>query len=544
MIFIAVLKHITSKNADYGASQRYLIFQHDEHTGKPILDENGNFVLREEYYLDGINCSPFTFDTECRELNAYFHKNQNYNEIKSHHYIISFDPKDREKIGLDGERAQQLGLEYAEKNFPGHQTLVCTHTDGYNGSGNIHVHIIINSVRKFDVERQEFMKRPCDSRAGYKHHLTNGYLAHLKQSLMDMCRRENLNQVELLSPAEEKITEREYRAKRRGQEKLEQLNKQIIADGAAPRKTSFQTQKQFLRDAIDEASRNAGTQEEFQKILLEKYGITLKESRGRFSYLHPERNKVITGRALGAHYEKEYLLKLIIENTKAEHTRADAAPDYGKPDDTSITILFIKSDLRLVTDLQSCIKARQNYFYAQKVKLSNLKEMAKTVAYIQEHGYDTRDSLDRSFTSIKEQAALSRKALKATEEQLREINEQIHYTGQYLANKSVYSEFCSSKDKGKFRKEHSSEITLYETSRKFLKEKSDDGSLPSMKLLKEKKAELLKQKKAEQEQYHYYRDYQKELHTVCSNVNIILGKEPPSQTVSEKGSPSLNGSST
>ncbi len=206
--------------------------------------------------------------------------------------------------------------------------------------------------------------------------------------------------------------------------------------------------------------------------------------------------------------------------------------------------MFIKSDLRLVTDLQSCIKARQNYFYAQKVKLSNLKEMAKTVAYIQEHGYDTRDSLDRSFTSIKEQAALSRKALKATEEQLREINEQIHYTGQYLANKSVYSEFCSSKDKGKFRKEHSSEITLYETSRKFLKEKSDDGSLPSMKLLKEKKAELLKQKKAEQEQYHYYRDYQKELHTVCSNVNIILGKEPPSQTVSEKGSPSLNGSST
>lgn len=550
---MAVLKHITSKNADYGASQRYLIFQHDEHTGKPILDENGNFVLREEYYLDGINCDPFTFDTECKELNARFHKNQNYNEIKSHQYIISFDPKDREESGLTGERAQQLGLEYAKKNFPGHQTLVCTHTDGHNGSGNIHVHIIINSLRKFDTERQDFMKRSCDSRAGYKHHLTNDYLVHLKQSLMDMCRRENLRQVDLLNPAEKKITEREYRAKRRGQEKLDQLNKQIIADGVTPRKTNFQTQKQFLRDAIDEASQEARTQEEFQKILLEKYCITVKESRGRFSYLHPERNKVITGRALGTHYEKEYLLQLISENARTENMVSDKvsaepgnseSPDDSRSHDDGIAVLFIKSNLRLVTDLQSCAKARQNHFYAQKVKLSNLKEMAKTVAYIQEHGYDTRDSLNQSFASIKEQAALSRKALKATEEHLREINEQIHYTGQYLANKSVYSEFCSSKDKGKFRKEHSSEITLYETSRKFLKEKSDDGCLPSMKLLKEKKAELLKQKKAEQEQYHYYRDYQKELHTVCSNVNIILGKEPPSQTVSEKGSPSLNGSST
>ena len=64
-------------------------------------------------------------------------KNQNYNEIKSHHYILSFDPNDKDEHGLTGERAQQLGLEYAKKNFPGHQALVCTHTDGHNGSGNI-----------------------------------------------------------------------------------------------------------------------------------------------------------------------------------------------------------------------------------------------------------------------------------------------------------------------------------------------------------------------------------------------------------------------
>ena len=101
---MAVIKHIASKNADYGESERYLIFQHNEYTQKPILDDKGHMILRDEYYLDGLNCDPFTFASECQELNSYYHKNKNFNEIKSHHYIISFDPKDRDECGLTGER--------------------------------------------------------------------------------------------------------------------------------------------------------------------------------------------------------------------------------------------------------------------------------------------------------------------------------------------------------------------------------------------------------------------------------------------------------
>lgn len=115
---MAILKHIASKNADYGEAQRYLMFEHNEFTNKPILDENGELIPREECYLDGINCDPFTFDMECKELNAQYHKNEKYNEIKSHHYIISFDPKDTEENALTGELAQKLGLEYAKRIFP------------------------------------------------------------------------------------------------------------------------------------------------------------------------------------------------------------------------------------------------------------------------------------------------------------------------------------------------------------------------------------------------------------------------------------------
>lgn len=538
---MAILKHIASKNADYGETQRYLMFQYNEDTMKPILDENGRLIPREEYYLDGINCDSFTFDMECKELNAQYRKNQTFDEIKSHHYILSFDPKDTEESGLTGERAQQLGLEYARKNFPGHQALVCTHTDGHNQSGNIHVHIVINSLRKHDVERQDFMERPCDSRAGYKHHLTNDYLSYLKQDVMDLCHREQLHQVDLLSPAERKVTDREYHAQRRGQKKLDTLNREMTAGGITPRKTKFETQKDFLRNAIEEAAASARSLEEFQKQLLDNYHISLKISRRRFSYLHPERGKYITGRNLGTRYEKEYLLSVWEKNSKC-HQNLSPEPDtsdkpsaFANQNDLP-AFVFIRSELRLVIDLQNCAKAQANSSYARKVRLSNLQQMAKTVAYIQEHGYDTEDDLKAAFDEAQAQTTEMRKTLRSTEKKLREVNEQIHYTGQYLANKSVYREFLTCKNKKKFRLEHQTEITLYETARKILKEHSEDGKLPSMKLLKAEKEKLAARKSSQYEAYRNLREYEKELHIVQTNIDTFLGKDRSRQTAQERES--------
>lgn len=576
---MAILKHIAVKNADYGETLRYLIYEHDEITGKPILDDNGEMQLRDEYYIDGINCSPLSFGDECQELNNRSNKNQSYDEIKAHHYIISFDPRDKEECGLTGERAQQLGLEYAAKNFPGCQTLVCTHMDGQNASGNIHVHIVINSLRKYDVERQSFMERPCDSRAGYKHHVTKKYLAYLKQSLMDMCRRENLHQIDLLSPARKQVTEKEYWIKRQGQIKMDKLIRKMAADGVTPRETKFQTEKEYLRRSIDEASTTACSIEEFQKNLSKKFNVTLKISRSRFSYLHPDRTKPVTGRKLGASYTEDFLLALFNENAKeketgqyktrqGENTQKEIIPNINtsidqisdnrqkpdgyanrhntnnskpdsyanqnlsSPDNYPISALYIKSSLRLVVDLQNCIKARQSAAYTQKVKLSNLKQMALTVAYVQEHGYDTREIMEDALTKAKTQADISRKSLKATEDRLRDINEQIHYTGQYLANKPIYEQFSKAKNRGRFRQEHSSEIALYEAALKFLKGKSShntaDGNttykLPSLKVLKAEKENLVEEKNTKKEMYRHCRDCQKELDTVCSNVDAILSQ--------------------
>lgn len=537
MTFMAILKHIASKNADYGEAERYLIFQHDEYTQKPILDENGHMLIREEYYLDGINCDPFTFAAECQETNAYFHKNQSYNDIKSHHYIISFDPKDRDEHGLTGELAQQLGVEYAKENFPGHQALVCTHTDGHNGSGNIHVHIVINSIRKYDTNPQPYMEFDRDSKAGYKHHLSDRYRIYLKQKVMDMCTANGLNQVDLLTPAERKISEKEYWAKRRGQKKLDKHNAQLEKKGLTPRQTTFQTEKQYLRDAIDTVASQAISQEDFSRLLSEKYNITFKVSRGRYSYLHPNRSKYITGRSLGTLYEEKHLLQIFQENSTSQITE-NPVPDISQVVNSSTptvsaytattteaphTFLFIKSDLRLVTDLQHCIKAQQSQAYAQKVKLSNLKMMAQTVAYVQEHGFQSKADLDAALSDASAQSTDARNTLKSTENTLKNVNEQIHYTGQYLANKSIYSDYRKSRHKEKFYDDHRAELTLYESALRILKEKSQGNKLPTLKMLREEKNRLTELQTMQREDFNARREHERELRTVCSNVDIILG---------------------
>ena len=548
MIFVAVIKHIASKNADYGESERYLIFQHNEYTQKPVLDENGHMILRDEYYLDGLNCDPFTFASECQELNSYYHKNQNFNEIKSHHYIISFDPKDRDECGLTGERAQQLGLTFAKKNFPGHQALICTHTNGHNESGNIHIHIVINSIRKYDVPEELFMEYACESKAGYKHHLSTAYLAHLKQEVMDMCQKEGLHQVDLLTPAERKITEKEYWAQRRGQEKLDKLNQKMREDGITPKETKYQTEKQFLRDAIDNAASIAKSPEEFSKILEEKYRIIFKISRGRYSYLHPDRKKYVTGRNLGIRYEEDFLMKTFMENTKSlskekenvqEQPVSDTATNLQQAlssdsSQTPVPFVFIKSDLRLVIDLQTCIKAQQSEAYAQKVKLTNLKQMAQTVAYIQEHGYDTRADFNAALTNAESQTSLARKRMKDTEQQLKNVNEQIHFTGQYLAYKDLYAQYRKSRNRNKFYEEHKAELSLYETALRVLKEKSNGQKLPSIKSLYTEKDRLTELREVQRADFYSHRDQERELRTVDANIDMILGKKPAQEHHIEK----------
>ena len=138
---------------------------------------------------------------------------------------------------------------------------------------------------------------------------------------------------------------------------------------------------------------------------------------------------VETGTAIFTLAEKNISLEGIsqVPNTTKD-LQATLAPDIS---DIPVPFIFIKSDLRLVIDLQTCIKAQQSEAYAQKVKLSNLKQMAQTVAYIQEHGYNSLEDFHIALDQASDQTSAARNSLKDTEQQLKDVNEQIHFTGQY-----------------------------------------------------------------------------------------------------------------
>ena len=92
-----------------------MIFQHDESTNKPVLDEYGHLIPREDYRIDSILCGDEDFAIACMKTNLACNKNLSHGDVKTHHYIISFDPRDAEENGLTMDRGQELGFRFVGK---------------------------------------------------------------------------------------------------------------------------------------------------------------------------------------------------------------------------------------------------------------------------------------------------------------------------------------------------------------------------------------------------------------------------------------------
>ena len=283
---MATFKHISSKNANYGDAEKYLTFAHNEFTMKPTLDENGRLVPREDYRISTMNCGEEDFAIACMRSNLRYGKNQKREDVKSHHYIISFDPRDGTDNGLTVDKAQELGEKFCREQFPGHQAIVCTHPDGHNHSGNIHVHIVINSLRIEEVPLLPYMDRPAYTRAGCKHRCTDAAMEYFKSEVMELCHNAGLYQIDLLNGSANRITEREYWAGKKGQLAIDRENEKRLENREPLIHTKFETDKEKLRQTIRAALSSAVSFDDFTGKLLQQ-GVTVRESRGRLSYLTP-----------------------------------------------------------------------------------------------------------------------------------------------------------------------------------------------------------------------------------------------------------------
>ena len=505
---MATIKHTSSKNSDLSAAERYLTFQHNEYTGLPILDSDGKPKLRENYLLDTLECGGNTFAMACLLANRRYGKNAQPGDVKTHHYIISFDPRDSTDNGLTLEKAQALGLQFCKENFPGHPAIVCSHPDGHNGAGNIHVHIVIGSLRIREVERRPHMEKPCDWQEGCKHRCTAAMLRHLRTEVMELCQSADLYQTDLLKGSGDRITEREYWAQRRGQRRLNYANAKDAASGLPIRQTKYETEKAVLRKNIRSVLRKATSLEDFTARLLQEYGIALTESRGRFTYRTADRTKPITSRKLGDDFSKENILAVLAENAERQKTAALHRADPN-PDKVS----------RLI-DIQAKLAAGKGVGYERWAKVFNLKQLSKSVALLSEHGVSTEAELAQRIAELQSRYSEALEVVKDLETRIDENRERNRHVSAYIQNRKFAQQSKVAKDPETFWEQHRAELTAYQAAAAYLKA-HNIKKLPSLKQLKAEREELISEKA---QFYQKYREAHKawlDLSTAQQNLEAL-----------------------
>ena len=531
---MATLKHINSKNADYGAAEQYLLFEHDEFTMKPVLDETGRLIPREDHRLSTLNCGGEDFAVACMRANLRYGKNQRREDVKSHHYIISFDPRDGPDNGLTVDRAQELGEKFCAEHFPGHQALVCTHPDGHNHSGNIHVHIVINSLRIEEVPFLPYMDRPADTKAGCKHRCTDAALRYFKSEVMEMCHREGLYQIDLLNGSKNRVTDREYWAQKKGQAALDKQNAPMIAGGITPRQTKFETNKEKLRQTIRKALATAASFDEFSSLLLRE-GVTVKESRGRLSYLTPDRTKPITARKLGDDFDRAAVLAVLEQNAARATEKAAAIPEYPwhvktgiQPAKTPQTAPKQDGVQRLV-DIAAKRAEGKGRGYERWATMHNLKQMAATLNVYQEYGFTSPEQLEAAVDTAYQEMRQTSGELKALETKLqgkKELQQQVLAYAKTKPARDGLKAQKSEKARAAYRQANESDFIIAEAAARYFKAHGIT-KLPARKALQAEIEQLISEKDGLYNTYHEQKQRFKELQTVKRNIDQILRREEP-----------------
>ena len=471
--------------------------------------KRSTLIPREDYRLSTLNCGGEDFAVACMRANLRYGKNQRREDVKSHHYIISFDPRDGPDNGLTVDRAQELGEKFCAEHFPGHQALVCTHPDGHNHSGNIHVHIVINSLRIEEVPFLPYMDRPADTKAGCKHRCTDAALRYFKSEVMEMCHREGLYQIDLLNGSKNRVTDREYWAQKKGQAALDKQNASMIAGGITPRQTKFETNKEKLRQTIRAALSAATSFENFSSLLLRE-GVAVKESRGRLSYLTPDRTKPITARKLGDDFDRAAVLAVLEQNAARAAEKATAIPEYPRHGKTGIQPVKApqsapKQDgVQRLVDIEQKMAEGKGKGYEHWAKIHNIKQMAKTLNVYQQYGFTSPEQLEAAFDTAYEEMRQTSGELKTLETKLqgkKELQRQVLAYAKTKPARDGLKAQKSPKARAAYRQAHESDFIIADAAARYFKAHGITR-LPARKALQDEIEQLVSKKSGLYNTYH------------------------------------------
>ena len=431
--------------------------------------------------------------------------------MKTHHYIISFDPKDAVENGLTMERAQALGLQFCKDNFPGHPAIVCTHPDGPNHSGNIHVHIVIGSVRTREVERKPYMQKPRDWREGMKHSSTAQTMRHLRVEVMELCESAGLYQIDLINGSKERVSEAEYWARRRGQQKLDLANAALTAAGQPPRQKKFETVKDTLRRQISSVLYCTTSFEDFSDKLMQQYGIAVKESRGCLSYLPTGRTKFIRAKHFGDKFDKAAVLATLQANAER------------KP-----KVQFKQDAIGKLVDIQAKLKQGKGIGYERWAKKHNLKAMSQTLILLQEKGLLNEDALDQRIAELNTKFHESLTVVKDLEGRMKFNKELRYHIAAYTSTKSIAQQLKTAKRPAAFEEQHRAELAAYRAAAAYFIA-NNITKLPSPKKLEAEYAQLASEKAQFYEQYKEAKSELLKLKDAKQNVALFFREDERTQ---------------
>ena len=537
---MATFKHISSKNANYGDAEKYLTFAHNEFTMKPTLDEQGRLVPREDYRISTLNCGEEDFAIACMRSNLRYGKNQKKEDVKSHHYIISFDPRDGPDNGLTVDKAQELGEKFCREQFLGHQAIVCTHPDGHNRSGNIHVHIVINSLRIEDVPLLPYMDRPADTKAGCKHRCTDAAMEHFRAEVMELCHNAGLYQIDLLNGSANRVTEREYWAGKKGQLAIDRENKKRLENREPLIHTKFETDKEKLRQTIRAALSSAVSFDDFAGKLLQQ-GVTVRESRGRLSYLTPDRTKPITARKLGDDFDRTAVLAALEQNAQRTAEKTLPISEYQPTEKGGLQWRNApkptpeNDGIQRMVDRAAKRAEGKGMGYDRWAAVHNLKQMAATVAAMEQYGYSP-EGLDEALVSANADLQSSAAELKAAEAALREKKDLQKQVLAYSKTRNVRQGLKAQKtDKARkaYRERHESDFIIADAAARYFREQGIKKP-PAYKALQAEIERLTAGKNACYNDYRTKKERVRELQTMKSNLSQMRCGEPSRQKKQEQ----------
>src|SRR5699024_487876 len=288
----------------------------------------------------------------------------------------------------------------------------------------------------------------------------------------------------------------------------------------------FETNKEKLRQTIRAALSAAASFEDFSSLLLRE-GVTVKESRGRLSYLTPDRTKPITARKLGDDFDRAAVLAVLEQNAAraAEKVEALSIQDQLRADRAARTAPNVQ---RLV-DIEQKKAEGKGRGYERWATMHNLKQMAATLNVYQEYGFTSPEQLEAAVDTAYQEMRQTSGELKALETKLQGKKELQRQVLAYAKTKPVRDGRTAQKSpkaREAYRQAHESDFIIADAAARYFKAHGITR-LPARKALQDEIEQLVSKKSGLYNTYHAQKQRFKELQTVKRNIDQILRREEP-----------------